>query len=188
MSIGLHQPFHSIRWATLPWAMAVGFVTWSFTTWEIPARERLVVILQCFCLFVCFSYYYVFCDVFSLYSPCREDRANAAISWMVRALLDFGNISMVSSTFTWKDEKERKKGKRDSVENWCSSSALQCWAEAGFSWLTGKYNSHVFTGKGPLRFSYFKVYFRCLGKWRIFSLHNTHGYFYASTRASKGKT
>jgi len=33
-------------------------------------------------------------------SPWREDRANAAISWMVRALLDLGNISTVSSTFT----------------------------------------------------------------------------------------
>lgn len=42
-----------------------------------------------------------------LHSPCREDRANAAISWMVRALLDFGNISTVSSTFTWNDKKRR---------------------------------------------------------------------------------
>lgn len=41
-----------------------------------------------------------------LHSPCREDRANAAISWMVRALLDFGNISMVSSTFTCNDKKK----------------------------------------------------------------------------------
>lgn len=51
-----------------------------------------------------------------LHSPCREDRANAAISWMVRARLDFGNISMVSSTFTWKD-KRRKKKKRVTQRN-----------------------------------------------------------------------
>jgi len=35
-STGLHQPFHSMRCATRPCAMAVGFVTCSFTTCEMP--------------------------------------------------------------------------------------------------------------------------------------------------------
>lgn len=42
------------------------------------------------------------------HTPCREDLANAAISWMVRALLDLGNISTVSSTFTCNDTKAKQ--------------------------------------------------------------------------------
>lgn len=109
--MGLHQPFHSIRWATLPWAMAVGLVTWSFTTCEIPAREtekspqRFLCCSVSFCFFLDFLF-----SCLASYSPWREDRANAAISWMVRALLDLGNISTVSSTFTWKRGQRERKG------------------------------------------------------------------------------
>lgn len=67
------------------------------------------------------------------YSPCREDRANAAISWMVRALLDFGNISMVSSTFTWKDKKKKRCYSREKPVQQLSSVF-----QYTLPWLRGK--------------------------------------------------
>ncbi len=101
-----------------------------------------------------------------LHSPCREDRANAAISWMVRALLDFGNISMVSSTFTWND----KKKKRESGENRYSSSALherEPASEHILLWFTRKPQCCLFMETGLLRTSTTSVYFKASGSERF---------------------
>lgn len=104
-----------------------------------------------------------------MYSPCREDRANAAISWMVRALLDFGNISMVSSTFTWKDEKRKKK----SVTQGKTGGAAHLSMNVSQAALTHRKTRVVFSWSRDSVFTqcnYFIV-LQGSGKRRIFSLH-----------------
>lgn len=105
-----------------------------------------------------------------MHLPCREDRANAAISWMVRALLDFGNISMVSSTFTWNDK--RKKKECDSGENWCSSTAQHECEPAPEYIVTHRITQCcLFMERGLLcsqHFNNFSV-LQGLGKWGVFS-------------------
>lgn len=111
------------------------------------------------CLFNALFYSILICLM--LYSPCREDRANAAISWMVRARLDFGNISMVSSTFTWKDKKRgdesESRGKTGRVAQLCMTAASQFI----LLWLTGK-PSVVFSRRRNSFTSAVSVYFKAL--------------------------
>lgn len=102
------------------------------------------------------------------YSPCREDRANAAISWMVRALLDFGNISMVSSTFTWKDKKKKVllKGKT------CTAAQLSLSIHPAMT--QRKTKCYPFMEESLLRSHYFNNFsvLQGLRKWRFLSLHS----------------
>lgn len=86
VSMGLHHPFHSIRWATLPCAMAVGFVTWSFTTWEIPARQTLEGKLQHNLKIACFQRVH-----FSIHPHCPHINRNQELELNVTLTVQGGS-------------------------------------------------------------------------------------------------